>query len=581
MPEMRVQLLVKDPNILKWKDVHPTEPLNFFADEPMLPGPVSARVAILDFDENGSLRPGARFKRPTRPGQLGTYVVGPPPAPGEPLNDPSFLQVSVFGTIYKTLTLFEESDALGRKVSWAFGAPQLLVVPAAGEWANAFYERNSHSLQFFYFTGPDGKRIYTSHSQDIIAHETAHAIVDGVLPDLYDALSPQSLALHEALADITAVIMAFRSPQLRKKVLAVTGGKIDDASAFSGIAEQFAGALELNNTRGYLRDLRNNKILGPEGQGFRRAHGEAVSRSEPHALSEVLSGALYELMMKLYEKLKDERAEREVSPQKRELWKDPRSRGAAEALYVATQRFKRLVMRGLDYLPPGEVSFADFGRAMLAADRASHEDSPEQREWLQQIFIARGIVERSEDLEVPVQFEEAAVSALDLEDFIASDWLAYRFAEANRKLLAIPEGVTFVVKPRLKVTKTYYYKNDKKQEVTECLFKVSWSQTEENTACPDLAKERRITVGTTLAIDWTTRTVKAVLTSRPEDEQASRDELLSRLLATGALRFGEEALAPDGQLLPSAILGQVVNGTLRVRGAARMLHVCNQGGGFG
>lgn len=83
------------------------------------------------------------------------------------------------------------------RIRWAGrlpGGPQLLVVPRAGEWANAFYERESRSLQFFYFS-PSGesRRIYTSHSQDIVAHETAHAILDGI------ALGRNQLYLRDLL----------------------------------------------------------------------------------------------------------------------------------------------------------------------------------------------------------------------------------------------------------------------------------------------------------------------------------------------------------------------------------------------
>ena len=65
----------------------------------------------------------------------------------------------------------------------------------------------------------------------------------------------------------------------------------------------------------------------------------------------------------------------------------------------AAAQFKRMVLRGLDYLPPGEVTFADFGRAILAADQASFEDDT-WRLWLRGHFVKRGIVTRAADLDV-------------------------------------------------------------------------------------------------------------------------------------------------------------------------------------
>ena len=66
------------------------------------------------------------------------------------------IAINAFGTVFQTVRMFEGPDALGRQVDWAFGSEQLLVVPRAGEWANAFYERATRSLQFFSFAGQDG-----------------------------------------------------------------------------------------------------------------------------------------------------------------------------------------------------------------------------------------------------------------------------------------------------------------------------------------------------------------------------------------------------------------------------------------
>jgi hypothetical protein len=621
--ELRVPIILKDPEVSRYKDLPLTTPVVLKGDERYLDGPVCERVAVLDFDpESGLLSPGAVF-RPAPTGDSGTYHLERP----RDLKDPQVTQVSVFGTVLQTIAMFEEPDVLGRRLTWAFGGPQLLIVPRAGEWANAFYERESRSLQFFFFRPADGGHVvYTSQSQDIVAHEAAHAILDGIAPDLYHALSPQAIAVHEAVADLTALLMALRTRQLSERVLEQTGGSIKQSSAFSGLAEQYANALY--SDRLFLRDLLNNATLDPDASRSPTDTSEPrlVDRSSPHDLSLVLSGALYATMVELHESLKTEYAAKPVAKSSMvaeaeqslprpavagqglvedddaELdesggltamasanqappapggqasvddaqWAEARRRVSGKALYVATQRFKRTVFRALDYLPPGELSFADVGRAIMASDEASHPDSGEMRQWIADEFVRRHIVKRPGDLEVETNFENAAVAKLDLAVLADSDWAAYQFANRNRKLLGIPRGIPFRVLPRLNVKKLYYHQGGP-AELHECILKVSWSETEDNRVGTSLAKKRQITVGTTLAIDSKTRRVRAKLTSdRSDAAREDRDRLLARLLDEGTLRLGDEALGPDGRLLASAIRAEVVDGLFRVRGTARTLHL--------
>jgi hypothetical protein len=133
--KIRVPVIVKDPEVSSYKEVAPTELIAI--EEPVfLDGPVSPRVAVLDFEPNGALAPPAPFVAPKEPEGEGRYTV-PQVVPGVAM-DRLAAAVSVFGAVNKTMNMFEEPDALGRKVTWAFDAPQLLVVPRAGDWANAF-----------------------------------------------------------------------------------------------------------------------------------------------------------------------------------------------------------------------------------------------------------------------------------------------------------------------------------------------------------------------------------------------------------------------------------------------------------
>jgi hypothetical protein len=539
--KISVPMMVDDP--LTQRKKTPAEEVRL-EEEFFLDGPVSRRVAIVDFEKDGSLAYGARLLRAPQ-GKVGSYVI---PRRNN-VYSRAFIQVSVFATVLKTMALFEEKDVLGRKLTWGFDGPQLLVVPRAGESENAFYDRDSRSLQFFYFRSRGGSRgqVYTALSRDIVSHETGHAILDGVAPDLYDAVTPQSLALHEAVADLTALLSAFASRTLRKQVLAETGGRIDQPSAFSAIASQFQAGRTGSDTavvdfaNHALRNLMNERKLDP-------------LQTEPHALSEVLSGALYRLMLTIYDDVKSAKA-------------------VEGKLGIAALRFRRIVFRALDYLPPGEVSFADYARAILASDEASFPDSDRYRRAIIGEFVARGIAAAESDLAVETNFTNRALDSVDLATLVHSDWVAYEFANRNRKLLKIPDdGRPFRVRPRLDVTKTYNRGVEKFEDVRECIFKVSW-ETEERNRLKGLPDTRQVTVGTTMAIDWKTKTIRALLTSEYRLQRNARDAMLRALDGQGMLLPMTELLGPGGKPLRHAIGYESANGVMRVRGVANLLHI--------
>lgn len=585
----RVPVIVKDPEVSDFKEIDPTEQITI-EEEVFLDGPISPRVAVLDFDPaTGRLAPGVRFVPAKRTDGVGGYALANPVERGATTVAPTATAVSVFGAVHKTMKMFEERDALGRKVRWAFDAPQLLVVPRAGEWANAYYERESHGLQFFYFDADGGATIFTAHSQDIVAHETAHALLDGIAPDLYGAVSPQALAIHEAVADLAALLCSFRCRELTEAVLGKSGGSIASSTVFNLLAEQFGSALDAN--RASLRDLNNDKSLRADAPPAQR-----VSRSEPHELSEVLSGAFYRVLVRMHEQLREQyekgdevdehvvaaaeatyvrgRVSRALEGKKSESSLGP----AVKALFVAAERLKRTLLRGLDYLPPGDVSFADLARAVLASDQASHPESDQQRTWLCEEFVRRGIVDDVSELAVRTTFAHAALAGIDLDALVRSDYAAYEFANQNRDLLQIPSGITFDVRPRLDVTKLYWHRDAEKREVRECLFKVSWSQTEESPGDGGLPRYRRVAAGTTLAIEWSDEPiVRAVLsTDRRPADRTDTDELILRLAAADLLRFDAAAIGPTGAMLRGAVAAEIQGGVLRVRNAGRTLHITRE-----
>lgn len=570
--KVKLPLLIQDQLVAQIKGMQPVE-YSSTDEDFFLDGPVTKRVAILNFDpETGALTPGVPFRHPEN-GEAAGYVIKNP----NDLNSVDFNQVSVFATVLNTMYMFEEPDTLGRPLTWAFDGPQLLVIPRAGEWANAFYERETHSLQFFYFqpeSDPD-KPVYTSLSHDIVCHETGHAILDGIAPDLYNCISPQALALHEAVADLVALILALRIRTLRDAVLDQTGGDLKGRTAFSKVAEEFGRASDSGSDA--LRSLFNKRTLNPKDRS-KDEFGlpNRVARNEPHDLSEVLSGAFYSVLIKIFEETK----------KKKDSKGNPYNLN--KALWVAAERLKRMIFRALDYLPPGEVSFADYGRAIIAADQASHPHEKKERQWICDEFVKRHMITGEGALKVETNFEAPELAEVDLQTLVDSEWAAYEFANKNRKLLGIPEGVHFRVRPRLDATKTYIRGPGLQDEIRELIFKVSWDYKEPNHLGEFFPAERQITVGTTLAIEWLTKTVRAIVTSdfseRPsrggrkrkadrEQQRIDRDLMMEHLLDEGVLELADQTRGPDGKQRTSLVSAETMGNLMRVRGAARMLHI--------
>ena len=571
----RLQMMIQDPDLAETAIGRLVEDWLGLEQEHFLDGPITPRLAIVDLDpDNEELQPPVPFDPPERGRPLGRYLKNP-----YDIESDAFIAVSTFATVWRTIKLFEDQRTLGRQIAWGFGAPQLLVVPRAGWMENAYYERDSHSLQFFSFEA-NNKVVHTSLSRDIVAHETAHAIIDGIDPDLYDALDPQALALHEGIADLTAMLLAFDSRRLREAILNKTGGRIDKSNAFSSIGEQFGDAIAQGRKPGYLRNLRNHAKLpvDPDRED-----------PEPHALSQVISGVLYELMVEMHNAFRVRYA--------RERFHGEELPASGLALAVAAGLFRRMVLRGLDYLPPGEVTFADFGRAILAADEAS----PGDRQWgerLRQMFVERRIVRDVAELEVQTNIANTAVAEVNLEGLATSDWVAYKFADDNRRLLGIPEDAEFEVLKRVVVDGRVERPEESATRQSapppaedegaaehdegtgipfrELLFKVRWSQVEDNPPGFD-PPQRRVQTGTTLVIDWNAKRIRAL--QRPldfEGRRSHRDAMLEDLAGRGIVEITPPDVTARGGGAPTGVDAVNTNGILRIKQTARLLHVARE-----
>jgi len=533
---VRVELLIQDDSLgdegtLLGGRLRETKDLALRAgtNDRFLDGPASRRLAVVDFDPNtgAPLPPPAPFRPPERvDAERGSY------ATPEDLTSPAALAINAFGTALLTINMFEGGDALGRPVTWAFDGEQLLIVPRAGRMANAFYDRSTRSLQFFWFTGNSGNTVYTALSRDIVAHECGHALLDAVVPSLYDSTTPQSIAIHEAVADLIAVLMALDSRPLRQAVLEQNQNTLGGANAFSRIAEKFGMSRVASGT------VQPQQLRGL----FNTETAKSLEGASPHVLSTLLSAIFYDTLNQIY----DARYTR-LMKTPLDNGKLPTSDHAANmALGSAHMFFRSLLLRGIDYLPPGELSFADVGRAALAADRAivsDEEASDERRERrtaLAERFVSRKLVDdvsamksdAPEDLDV----EPATLPALR-----DSDYLAYEYVRMHRDAIGVPDDMPFTVLPRVDASKKVGAKNDLLQR--ELILKVAWNHVEKAQLPRGVEKKRLVPTGATVSWLWETGRCLARVRSDivGDAHQAERDRFLSHLIDGGLLEVSASA----------------------------------------
>ncbi len=490
----------------------------------LLPGPVSDRVAIVDL-RGGVLFPACPL--PTRRDEL-------LPRTAEPQREPGVVRWSVFATVLEILRLFEAEDCLGRTIPWAFGRDQLLVVPEAGDDANAFYDRRSGSLQLYWFTAGNAPssddRILAAASQDIVTHETAHAVLDGIAPWLNDASGPESLALHESIADLTALFASASSPALAREALQLTAGDIGLTPVFSGLAPEFGRGIA--GHPGPLRDLVDEDAGHPLACA---AFGPGGLEPEPHDLSIVLSRAFYALVLDVY-------SARLADPA---LILPPNAAAsdvlahAGAAFTFAVNLVKRLLFRGLDYLPPADAGFVDLARAVLACDRAAHPDDViGVRARLVHRLVERGVGADAAALDTPFHAVEAAfgkVSTLAL----GSTWFAMRLVEQHRDVLGIPANAPLEVLPRVRVRKVLIRPTERPVR-EEVLLKVAWREREVSgvRGAVGLPPARWVKHGLTIALDLVSGRVCGFVRAEPGAQIGARDRWVTTLLDHGALVHG-------------------------------------------
>jgi hypothetical protein len=359
-----------------------TAPMRIPAER-LEPGPRGARLHVVDYEGGANrlapaveLEPAAALS-PDHRDQFDK-------APDDVLlTDAGFRAQNVYVLAARTLAAFEA--ALGRRLPWAFGGHQLFLVPRAFPEANAYYAPEDGAIYFGYIVRSDGSVVHASLSHDIIAHETTHAVLDGLRPRFAEPGLPDQPAFHEALGDIVALLSVFSVQGVVERLLgpADASGRVPtqrlsrealERSALFSLAEELGSVV--TGERGSA--LRRSIDL-PTGPGWR----EDRKYEEAHRRGEVLVAAVMRALGRMWR----DRLGPLIGPRGAD-----RARTAEEGAKAAGHLL-HMFIRGIDYMPPLELEFEDVLDAVLKADEVVvPDDEHRYRVAVREAFAEFGIL---------------------------------------------------------------------------------------------------------------------------------------------------------------------------------------------
>jgi len=312
-----------------------------------------------------------------------------------------------------SLTYAAFRRALGRDIAWATTPPaegphRLVVRPFAFRGRNAGYSREAGDLSFGYFSAgrdPAGfvmrkGLICTALSHDIVAHETTHALLDGLRSLFQVPTNVDVPAFHEGFADLVALFLHFSYADVVERAIRESHGGLVRGSLLTDLAREFGYARSKAGRGSALRsgvDVEGLAAFDSDvplsNESRPTSYDEAGT--EPHTLGSVLVSAVFEAFTTVVRR-KTERLFLIAGLDGRAAGQAPIGDAlvkaiAQEASDVAGQ-FLNICIRAIDYCPPADMELGEYLRALLTADSEMEKsDKWGFRESLMRSFRRRGI----------------------------------------------------------------------------------------------------------------------------------------------------------------------------------------------
>jgi hypothetical protein len=346
-------------------------------------GPHGARIKVVDYDSSNDC-----YYAPVDLNNQ-SILMQDGLEPSE--SDPRFHQQMVYAVAMKVLENFDH--ALGRKLLFRRHNKNvhLRIFPHAFREANAFYDPDQVALFFGYFQadkvnpGPNlpGQTVFACLSHDIVAHEMTHAMVDRLRQYFKEPSNIDVPAFHEGFSDIVAIFQHFSFPDILRMLIQESHSDLRTSGPLIKLARQFGYAT--GGGDGLRSAVEDEK---PDPSLYQKLR-------EPHRRGSILVAAVFDAFFMTYQRRIKDLVRIATGGSGRlpegDLHPDLVNRIANEASQTA-QSILTMCIRAFDYLPPIDITFGDFLRALVTTDfEISPSDEHCERAAMIEAFRVRGI----------------------------------------------------------------------------------------------------------------------------------------------------------------------------------------------
>ncbi|MHA7293267.1 gluzincin family metallopeptidase [Arthrobacter sp. HLT1-21] len=271
----------------------------------------------------------------------------PPRDLGELLANRRFLAQHTYAVAASTLAAFEST--LGRRMGWPRGRRLKIHAYDTVPYADSGYDREEGVIRFGHRRdGRERLSVPLALYRDLVAHEVTHAILAGYRTRWSDQFaSLDQFALHEAIADLVAMLSVFSSADRVEQLLDPLGSGATD---LAGLDEQIL----LSGLFSFGDGLFSH---GPARQSMRTpVSGDWRTLPDPHRRGEPIVRVILNVVARLWKVRLDQPGGRSSLYQ------------VAKSGAKVGEQVLAMLIRGLGYMAPVDVTWTDLLRGILSAD---------------------------------------------------------------------------------------------------------------------------------------------------------------------------------------------------------------------